>query len=295
MYDYLGSIWQVAFCVLCSVSCDQVCAMSGPAWLAPVAGTRSVSHTAAAAVALATQSMWLDPTPGPASAHERKERRVPRVVQAAAAAASAAEAAAQATIVAQALLAEVRCRQPVAMTPRKSRAQRDDPTSSTKVVATRSVRAESCREAVCAVQPATPPALGSAFLDTAAEPINGSEEISCEMEVVEQDSDKPLTTPRRPYRPRGTMGTFQGKRPPKNPAKLKEFLAAKAGYEKEKNELRATRTKISRPTQTQEAYRTWQRTFDRSRSATSRVAFAEAAAEWSKERARMTAARVAMP
>lgn len=45
-------------------------------------------------------------------------------------------------------------------------------------------------------------------------------------------SEAPSAMVKRNYTQCGTAGTFQGNRPPKGPCKLKEFLKAKAAYEK---------------------------------------------------------------
>ncbi len=274
--------------------------MSAPSWLAPSAG---------AAAHASLQASWLDPPPGPDSGCERKQPRVHGAVKAAQAAAAAAEAAAQATIAAQALLAEVRSRQgpsraPTPVTRRKTRAQRDDPSSSTKAAAKR------VRSGGCTVGFAKPPAahetLGS---DSQRSALDGHEESSSEGEAdrtAESNSqDQPLpgkvsehgAAGTRPYRKRGTAGTLQGKRPPKDPEKLQAFMRAKAAFEKEKAELQAQQTskkKFRRHTPTQQSYWAWQRTFDRSQSASSRVAFVAAAAEWQTEKARQMAEALAL-
>ena len=49
-------------------------------------------------------------------------------------------------------------------------------------------------------------------------------------------SEEPSAMVKRNYTKRGTAGTFQGKRPPKDPCNLEELLKAKAAYKKEKME-----------------------------------------------------------
>jgi hypothetical protein len=71
-------------------------------------------------------------------------------------------------------------------------------------------------------------------------------------------SVQPSAMVKRNYTKRGTAGAFQGKRPPKDPCKLKEFLKAKAAYEKENMERKKeneTTIKMRRVTPTQEQYR----------------------------------------
>ena len=95
--------------------------------------------------------------------------------------------------------------------------------------------------------------------------------------------------------PRGTAGTFEGKRPPKNPVLLKEFIKKKAAYEAEKENLREkkavgkAKSKMRRRTPTQEDYQAWQSTYNRSQSSCSRARLIEAAAEWQKKRANQVA------
>ena len=70
---------------------------------------------------------------------------------------------------------------------------------------------------------------------------------------------------------------------------MKAFLKAKAAYEKENMERKKdneTTTKMRRVTPTQEQYRAWQRTCDRSKASSARVAFVTAAAEWQKQKAK---------
>ena len=77
-------------------------------------------------------------------------------------------------------------------------------------------------------------------------------------------------TKTRQYAPRGTAGTFKGKRPPKHPVLLKDFLKKKAAYEAEKENLREkkavgkAKSKMRRRTPTQEDYQAWQSTYNRS-------------------------------
>ena len=64
-------------------------------------------------------------------------------------------------------------------------------------------------------------------------------------------------------------------------------MKAKAIYEAEKAKLRKSKgPKHRRPTPIQEEYRAWQRTFARSKAASSRNHFTEAAAEWQKKKAK---------
>ena len=99
-----------------------------------------------------------------------------------------------------------------------------------------------------------------------------------------------ITVGKRHYTTRGTAGTFQGKRPPKDPFKLEKFLKAKYAYEKEKMELQRQKPNtIRRVTPTQQSYRAFHRAFDRWGSATTKEHFIAAAAEWQKKKAREVA------
>ena len=227
--------------------------MDEPAWLTPSAGRRLADCAAAEVRAVARQIGWLEPPPGPASAAERSAPRVNRAIRAAEAAAAAAEAAAQATIASQALLAAVKDQGPI--TPKKPRGR---PTGSKEPTSTEKHAVE-----------------GSAFPAEA---------------VCEKDTSVPVAVPasakRKPYATRGTAGTYQGKRPPKNPEKREAFMAAKAKYEAEKAELRKSQRPVHRrPSPNQEEYRAWHKTFARAKAASSREQFIEAAVEWRKKRA----------
>ena len=103
-----------------------------------------------------------------------------------------------------------------------------------------------------------------------------------------------ITVGKRHYTTRGTAGTFQGKRPPKDPFKLEKFLKAKCAYEKEKMELQRQKPTIRRVTQTQQSYRAFHRAFDRWGSATTKEHFIAAAAEWQKKKAREVAERASL-
>ena len=99
-----------------------------------------------------------------------------------------------------------------------------------------------------------------------------------------------ITAGKRHYTTRGQAGTFQGKRPPKDPVKLEKFLKAKAAYEKEKMELQRQKAKTTkRYTPTQQSYQAFQRASNRSQSAGTREHFIAAAAEWQKQKAREVA------
>ena len=99
-----------------------------------------------------------------------------------------------------------------------------------------------------------------------------------------------ITGGKRHYTTRGSAGTFQGKRPPKDPVKLEKFLKAKAAYEKEKRELERHKAKNTRRyTPTQKSYQAFHRAFDRSGSARTKEHFVAAAAEWQKQKAREVA------
>lgn len=105
------------------------------------------------------------------------------------------------------------------------------------------------------------------------------------------------TKPRRQYAARGSQGTFGGKRPPKNPVLLKEFLKKKAAYEAQKESLRMQKDsqKVARrPTPTQESYQAWQRAFDWSSSSSSRSRFIEAAAQWQAQKAQQVAEKASL-
>jgi hypothetical protein len=123
-----------------------------------------------------------------------------------------------------------------------------------------------------------------------AEP--GAHDAPTSVQHSHGSSEAPSAMVKRNYNKRGTARTFQGKRPPKDPCKLKEFLKAKAAYEKEKmerNKEHETATKMRRVTPTQEQYRAWQRTFDRAKASSARVAFVTAAAEWQKQKTNQVA------
>ena len=123
-----------------------------------------------------------------------------------------------------------------------------------------------------------------------AEP--GAHDAPTSVQRSHGSSEAPSAMVKRNYTRRGTAGKFQGKRPPKDPCKLKEFLKAKAAYEKEKMERKKkneTTTKMRRVTPTQEQYRAWQRTFDRSKASSARVAFVTVAATWQKQKAKQVA------
>jgi hypothetical protein len=120
-----------------------------------------------------------------------------------------------------------------------------------------------------------------------AEP--GAHDAPTSVQRSHGSSEAPSAMVKRNYTKRGTAGTFQGKRPPKDPCKLNMLLIAKAAYEKENMEREKeneTTTKMRRVTPTQEQYRAWQRTFDRSKASSARVAFVTAAAEWQKQKAK---------
>ena len=243
--------------------------MDEPAWLTPSAGRRLADCAAAEVKAVARQIGWLEPPPGPASAAERSAPRVNRAIRAAeAAAAAAAEAAAQATIASQALLAAVKDQGPI--TPKKPRVRKEATSTEKHAVAIHQDQGS-----------AFPAEEVKAFL--AAKEKYEAEKASHpgEQEAV------PATATRKAYATRGTAGTYQGKRPPKDPEKLKAFMAAKAKYEAEKAELRKSQRPVHRrPSPNQEEYRAWQKTFARAKAASSREQFIEAAVEWRKKRAR---------
>ena len=102
-----------------------------------------------------------------------------------------------------------------------------------------------------------------------AEP--GANDAPTSVQRSHGSSEAPSAMVKRNYTKRGTAGTFQGKRPPKDPCKLKEFLKkTKAAYEKELMERKReneTATNMQRATPTQEQYRAWQSTFDSSNTA----------------------------
>ena len=108
---------------------------------------------------------------------------------------------------------------------------------------------------------------------------------------------KPSEAKTRKYATRGTKGTFGGRRPPKHPALLAIFEKQKAEYlaEKEKQRLMRMHTR-KRPyhTPSQLEYQAWHRTFNRSTSSSSRVAFVEAAAAWQVERAKQISQDVSL-
>ena len=64
-----------------------------------------------------------------------------------------------------------------------------------------------------------------------AEP--GSNDAPTSVQRSHGPSEAPSAMVKRSSTKRGTAGAFQGKRPPNGPCKLKEFLQAKAAYEKE--------------------------------------------------------------
>ena len=252
--------------------------MESPSWLTPSAGRRAADCAAAEVQEVARQVQWLSPSPSAAPAEGHTKPRVPRAIRAAEAAALAAEAAAQATMASQALLVAVQSQG--AGTPKKPRKPKE-PTSTQKHSA------------------GVHNACGSAFsagvvhkseADTDHD-VTGSA-FPAEKLHEEKNSDTHTTTAKgvtatRSYAARGTKGTFQGKRPPKDPEKLKKFLLAKKIYETEKADLRKSKApKHRRPTPIQEEYRAWQRTFARSTAAASRSRFTEAAAEWQKKKAK---------
>ena len=108
----------------------------------------------------------------------------------------------------------------------------------------------------------------------------------------------PCSVERRKYATRGTKGTFGGRRPPKHPALLAIFEKQKAEYlaEKEKQRLMRMHTVPQKRCRTpsQLEYQAWQRTFNRSTSSSSRVAFVEAAAAWQVERAKQISQDVSL-
>ena len=237
----------------------------------PSAGKRAADCAAAEVQEVAHQVGWPYPPAGPASAVGPAAARVPRAIRAAEAAAVAAEAAAQATMASQALLAEVQSRTP--RTPVKRRGQKE-PASSTK-------HAAGNADAECSAFPA------QVVSKKDSEPA----EADAQGEAAQQQMACPATAKRKAYSPRGTAGTYQGKRPPKDPERLAQFMKAKAAYDKEKQELRKTTRgpKHRRPTAVQEEYRAWQRTFNRAAAVSSRARLTQAAAEWQTEKARVTA------
>ena len=109
---------------------------------------------------------------------------------------------------------------------------------------------------------------------------------------------KPSEAKTRKYATRGTKGTFGGRRPPKHPALLAIFEKQKAEYlaEKEKQRLMRMHTVPQKRCRTpsQLEYQAWQRTFNRSTSSSSRVAFVEAAAAWQVERAKQISQDVSL-
>ena len=217
--------------------------------MTPRVGNRKVDCAAAEVQKVARQIGCLL-LPGPVSAADRPPRKHKAVADAQAAAA-AAETAAKATMASQALLVAVRDQGP--KTPKKTKVHKE-PTSAEKHVV------------------ASHDAQGSAF---PAE------------KVQEKENASPAIASPRPYAKRGSAGTFQGKRPPKHPEKLKAFMAAKAKYEAEKAEMKKSQRQVHRrPSPTQEEYRAWQKAFSRSKAASSREHFIEAAAEWRKEKAK---------
>ena len=246
--------------------------MATPLWLTPSAGRRAADCAAAEVQEVARQVQWLSPSPGAAPAEGHTKPRVPRAIRAAEAAALAAEAAAQATMASQALLVAVQSQG--TSTPKKPRKPKE-PTSTQKHSA--GVH-NACGSAFSAG------VVRKSVADTDHD-VTGSA-FPAEKVHEEKNSDTPTTTART-YAARGTKGTFQGKRPPKDPEKLKKFLRAKAIYEAERADLRNSKApKHRRPTPIQEEYRAWQRTFARSTAAASRAQFTEAAAEWQKKKAK---------
>ncbi len=84
---------------------------------------------------------------------------------------------------------------------------------------------------------------------------NAEEEKEGEVAVA---AVAPGRAPRKPRATRGSQGTFGGRRPPKDPAKLKVFLAKKEVHQKHKEEARVARTAgkgpLKEPSAAQAAY-----------------------------------------
>ena len=226
----------------------------------------------------------------PAAASAEAAAAAEEAEAAAEAAAAAAEAAAQATMASQALLAAVQSQG--ASTPTKPR-QRKEPRTTEKHSVGSAFSAEVVRE-----KDAHPgehnsdaaiahDATRSAF---PAEMVREKDSHPGEEQSVTATAKEKGGTATRAYAPRGTRGTYQGKRPPKNPEKLEKFMKAKAIYEAEMAELRKSQgPKHRRQTPNQEKYRAWLRTFAPNPSAESlpaRSLFIEAAAEWQKMKAK---------
>lgn len=85
-----------------------------------------------------------------------------------------------------------------------------------------------------------------------------------------------------PRAKRGTANTFTGRRAPKNPAKLKIFMAKKAAYEQAKQEAKEAPSKGTTPpkhTKNQQAY--WKYMAESMKGNGGRSGFAVAAGTWS--------------
>ena len=128
---------------------------------------------------------------------------------------------------------------------------------------------------------------------------HNAEEHIASVPCSEGEDQHDAKNSKKNYAPRGSKGTFAGRRPPKNPALLAQFLQDKKEYmdmkEKERLEKHPVKQKQKRRyTPEQENYRAFQRTFDRSTSSSSRVSFIEAAAAWQVEKNRRVAEQASL-
>ena len=254
----MGSSLDSVFSVL---KHSPVANMSSPSWLQPAAGRELAPD-------------WLDPPAGQSHAPQPQPQpqsagRSTKVAVAAAAAAAAAQAAQAASN----LLSESEG------TPKKTR--KGTPAASAK----KHAKAKSTDT------------LAAASVEDSSVPCSEKHSNNAEDSSVlcsEHSKDAGVADPKktRAYTPRGTAGTFQGKRPPKSPELLKQFLKRKAAWEAEKAALRLNKkgkAKMHRRTPTQEDYQAWQSVYNRSTSACTRARFIEAASEWQKHKAEQVA------
>ena len=190
--------------------------MSEPSWLEPNPGHElSVS--------------WLSPLVGSrtgstAAGHSRTSATMGKV----AVAASAAGAAADAARAAQDLLLSSH------HTPRKKKTSREPASSEKQRMRSSSVQRSKCDEAGEGAVLCAP---GGALEPQAREPDSDGQRSEHGADV-QRSTDSGIIKAKRHYTKRGTAGTFRGRRPPKNPEKLKEFLEAKAAYDIQHTDIR---------------------------------------------------------
>ena len=215
------------------------------------------------------KSDWLTPSAGQSPTKASCSKASPRKTRAAIAASATAAAAAAAAAAAQA--ASDLLTQSGSVTPRKIR-----------------------KPPSAASTQKTSKAKSSAASGEGEDQHNAKEHIAS-VPCSEGEDQHDAKNSKKNYAPRGSKGTFAGRRPPKNPALLAQFLEDKKEYmdkkERERLQKQAGKQKKQkrRYSAEQENYRAFQRTFDRSTSSSSRVSFIEAAAAWQVEKARRVA------